>query len=227
MNRISWVVSGVVTLLLLSAYGVKGYFLSETRGSRSVIQSPIKDRNPAKVNQHTIDSAVSILKSGDILLRTGLGADSYMLAKMNQKDKTYSHCGIVLIENGYPFVYHAIGGEDNPDQRLRRDSASVFLSPLHNEGFGIVAFEFNNDEVHNLGEVVKEFYKARPKFDMNFDLKTDDALYCSEFVYKALNRAVGDTAYIKTTRALGKTFVGIDDLFTNEHAHMVWRLKFM
>src|SRR5580658_5406725 len=48
-------------------------------------------------NQHLVDTAVSLLKSGYIVLRTGSGADSYMLAQMNQKDKTYSHCGIVMI----------------------------------------------------------------------------------------------------------------------------------
>jgi hypothetical protein len=103
-----------------------------------------------------------------------------------------------------PFVYHAIGGEDNPDQRLRRDSAHVFLSPQHNEGFGIVDFGLNKEETQKLWEVVHQFYKARPKFDMNFDLKTDDALYCSEFVCKSLNRAMNDTAYIKATTCTRK-----------------------
>jgi hypothetical protein len=55
-----------------------------------VVQHPVKDINKhaAQYNQHAIDSAVSILRSGNILLRTGLGADSYMFAQMNHKDKT-------------------------------------------------------------------------------------------------------------------------------------------
>ena len=220
---------GVVALLLLSAYGVSGYFLTKTERAIPVVQLPVNDINShaAKCNRHAIDSAVSILRSGNVLLRTGLGADSYMFAQMNRKDKTYSHCGIVMVENGFPFVYHAIGGEDNPDQRLRRDSAHVFLSPLHNQGFGVVAFDFKKEETRKLVEVVHQFYKARPKFDMNFDLNTDDALYCSEFVYKSLTKATADAAFIKATTALGKTYIGIDDLFINDHAHMVWRLKFM
>jgi hypothetical protein len=177
-------------------------------------------------NQHLIDSAISLIRSGDIVLRTGLGADSHMLACMNRKDKTYSHCGIVMVENGYPFVYHCIGGEDNPDERLRRDSAALFFSPLHNKGFAIVSYNYDRLAVTRLMEVVHTYYKQRPRFDLKFDLSTDDRLYCSEFVYKAVNKALNDPGFIKTTAFLGRTFVAIDNLFINDHAHFVWQAQF-
>lgn len=177
-------------------------------------------------NKHLVDTAVSLLKTGYIVLRTGLGADSYLLAQMNRKDKTFSHCGIVMVEQGYPFVYHSIGGEDNPDERLRRDSASFFFSPLHNEGLAVIQYDYEADKITELQKVVYQYYKERPKFDLKFDLKTDDKLYCAEFVYKAVNKATNDPLYIKTTSVLGCTFVGIDDLFVNPHAHVVWKTKF-
>ncbi len=179
-----------------------------------------------KENKHALDSAISLLKSGNIVLRSGLGAISQMLAQMNQKDKSYSHCGIVIIENGYPFVYHAIGGEDNPDERLRRDSANRFFSPLNNEGIAAVSYDFDDNVTETLKSIVWQYYKARPKFDMKFDMATDDALYCSEFVYKCLNKATCDTSFISPTHAIGHTFVGIDDLFMNGHARFVCRMKF-
>ena len=61
---------------------------------------------------------------------------------------------------------------------------------------------------------------------MKFDLNTDDERNCAEFVYKAVNSATGNSAYIKPTTVLGYTFVGIDDLFVNEHAHIIWRIKY-
>jgi len=179
-----------------------------------------------RYNKRLIDTAISLLKSGYIVLRTGKGADSYLLAQMNQTDKTYSHCGIVMIEHGYPFVYHSIGGEDNPDERLRRDSAGFFFSPLHNDGLAVVRYDYDDDKVNTLRQVVGQYYKERPKFDMKFDLKTDDKLYCAEFVYKAVNKATHDPAYIRPTTVLGCTFVGIDNLFVNAHAHMIWKTKF-
>ncbi len=156
----------------------------------------------------------------------GLGADSYLLSQMNRKNKAYSHCGIVMIENGYPFVYHSIGGEDNPDERLRRDSASFFFSPKHNTSIAIMHYDYSDDRIAALRQIVSRYYKEKPKFDMKFDLKTDDRIYCAEFIYKAVNKAMNDTSYIKTTSFLGYTFVGIDDLFINPHAHIIWQKKF-
>jgi hypothetical protein len=177
-------------------------------------------------NKQLVDSAVSLLKPGYIVLRMGLGADSHMLAQMNRKNKTYSHCGIVMIENGYPFVYHSIGGEDNPDERLRRDSACFFFSPAHNSRIAIVQYDLDAREIDQLKKVVNDYYRQRPRFDMKFDLKTDDFLYCAEFVYKAVNKATNNPSYIGTTSYLGYTFVGIDNIFINTHAHLLWENQF-
>lgn len=177
-------------------------------------------------NRKEIDSCIRILHTGDLVLRTGIDASSYILSRMNLRDKTYSHCGLVVVEHGYPFVYHSIGGEDNPDACLRRDSASFFFSPRNNFGFGIARYDMNAVQVDSMKSVVYRFYKEKKKFDLDFDLKTDDKLYCAEFVYKALNIATKDTAYIKAISFIGHSYVGVDNLFMNPHAHMICRVKF-
>ena len=187
---------------------------------------PVVNTGSNTLNLHLVDTAVTLLRSGYIVLRMGLGADSRLLAQMNRKDKSFSHCGIVMIENGYPFVYHSIGGENNPDARLRRDSAKFFFSPVHNTAIAIVRYDLDSPKLEELGKVVRAYYKRRPKFDMKFDLNTDDKLYCSEFVSKALNKAARDTTYIGTTSVAGLRFVGIDNLFVTPHAHIVWQTVF-
>ncbi len=194
--------------------------------AKPITFDPISIKTGDLLNKKIVDTAISLLKKGNVVLRMGLGADSRILAQMNQKNKTYSHCGIVMIEHGYPFVYHSIGGEDNPDERLRRDSAKFFFSPRHNTALAIVQYDLSRNDLIELEKVVHNYYLQRPKFDMKFDLKTDDKLYCAEFVYKAVNKAVNDTNYITTTTAVGYRFVGIDDLFVNPHAHIVWQSAF-
>src|SRR5690242_7336171 len=109
-------------------------------------QSPRRfSDNPA--NARLVDSAICLLRSGDIALRTGTDIISVMLRGMNLRDKAYSHCGIVMIEDGYPFVYHSIGGEDDPDARLARDSAKAFFLPGPNERLGIVRLSLNAAQI--------------------------------------------------------------------------------
>jgi Permuted papain-like amidase enzyme, YaeF/YiiX, C92 family len=232
-RRTAILLLGVGTLVLISVMLVRGWFFVKDRGGSQYSLAgnepgvdPNAIRNANIQNRHIVDTAVSLVRSGDIVLRRGLGADSYMLAEMNRKDKSYSHCGIVMVENGYPFVYHSIGGEDNPDERLRRDSSNFFFSPLHNTDIAIIRYDYSNEKIEELRQVVYDYYKQRPKFDLAFDLKTDDELYCAEFIYKAVNKVMKDSLYIRTTSVVGLTFVGIDDLFLNEHAHIVWQIKF-
>ncbi len=201
------------------------YSCHQPQPKPTAIEGAVK-KEADTINKHLVDTAVSLLRSGYIVLRMGLGADSRLLAQMNRKNKSYSHCGIVMVENGYPFVYHSIGGENNPDERLRRDSANFFFSPVYNTAIAVVRYDLDPGRLGELGNIVREYYKRRPKFDMKFDLRTDDKLYCSEFVFKAVNKAAHDTAYIGTTSVAGLRFVGTDNLFVNPHAHMVWQTAF-
>jgi hypothetical protein len=149
-----------------------------------------------------------------------------MLRQMNLTNKTYSHCGIVMIENGYPFVYHSIGGEDNPDSHLRRDSAAVFFSPVDNERLGIARLDLSPTQVNTLRTITSRYYASGVPFDMDFDLSTDDKLYCAEFVYKAVREATADTAYFGITRLLKRTYVGVDNLYDARHAKIVCDVRY-
>lgn len=177
-------------------------------------------------NRRVADSCVGLLKQGDIVVRKGNDVTSEMLCLMNATDKSYSHCGIVLMEDGYPFVYHSIGGEDNPDARLRRDSANFWFSPANNLSFGIVRTDMPDSKQDSLYAIVRRYYKQQIKFDIKFDLATEDRFYCAEFVYKAFNRATGDSTYLQPITFLGHTFIGIDNLYLNPHAGFVCQIRF-
>ena len=173
-----------------------------------------------------LGDGLSMLRSGDVVLRSGIGPDSYILSRFNTRDKTYSHCGIVMIESGHPFVYHSIGGEDNPDERLRRDSAELFFTPRYCRGVAIVRYDYDSMHINRLRDIVHDYFAIRPRFDMKFDLETDSTLYCAEFVYKALNKAMNDTGYIQTSVGMGRRYVGVDDLFINPHCRIVWKVAY-
>lgn len=179
-----------------------------------------------KRNLRAMDTAIAVLKTGDVVLRAGIGPFSYMLANLNLKDKSYSHCGVVVIENGYPFVYHCIGGEDNADECLRRDSVSFFFAPSRNMGFAVVRYDMEPATIKSLTDIVHQYYQLRPLFDPKFDLHTDHELYCSEFVYKAIIKAVKDTAYLTKSYGYERVFIGIDDLYLNPHAHFVSKVNY-
>lgn len=222
--RISLIyVAGLLLILVVAAFALRAANVYPLYVRATEL--PLKRQNNP-YNQRLVDSGVGMLRTGDLVIRMGADMTSYMFSQMNQTDKTYSHCGLVVVEDGVPFVYHAIGGEDNPDQILRKDSASFWFSPANNLGFGIARLALDSSGVGALTSVIHRMYREKRKFDMDFDLRTDDRLYCAEFVYKALNQATRNSAFIKPVTVLGYTFVGVDNLFLSPHAKLVCQLRF-
>lgn len=160
-----------------------------------------------------IDSAKTIIRTGDLIVRTGNDFTSESLRSLNQRDKTYSHCGIASIENDTLFVYHALGGDFNPDQKIRRDPFEIFAEPHSNRGIGIYRFQLSDAEIERLMVTVKKLHQMGIMFDMKFDLASNDRMYCAEFAYKSY--LMGTNGKLQfTTSHLGKfEFIGVDDLF--------------
>ena len=167
------------------------------------------------------------VQSGDLVTRTGQDFTSEAMRLLSSKDRTYSHCGIASWEHDSLFVYHAIGGEFNPDQQLRRDPFVLFCNPYENRGFGIFRYDLPPQERTSLINVVHSLYRKKIRFDMQFDLATDDRMYCSEFVYKAIKWASNNRIVFRTTTLNHICFIAIDNLILNPQCVQVKRIRYL
>jgi Permuted papain-like amidase enzyme, YaeF/YiiX, C92 family len=174
----------------------------------------------------TIYSNKKMVKQGDLIVRTGRDFASEIMRQLSARDKTYSHCGIASIEHDSVFVYHSIGGEWNPDQKLRRDPFEIFCNPFENRGFGIFRYSLNPEENAGLRTVVQKFYTQGIMFDMQFDLASDERMYCTEFVYKAVEMASHRKIGLSTTTLNHIKFVTPDNLFMNSACIEIKRVIF-
>lgn len=166
------------------------------------------------------------IRTGDLVTRTGNDFTSETFRKMNQRDPTYSHCGIASIENDTVFIYHALGGEWNPDQKIRRDPFPVFAEPYNNKGIGLFHFSIDDKLANDILSFTKSLYDRGVMFDLSFDLQSDDRMYCAEFIYKCY--AVGSRNALSFNRSFIQSFefVGVDDLFLQEQCQPVHKLVY-
>jgi len=134
------------------------------------------------------DSIGRLLQPGDLVFRRGNDFASLTFANMNREDRRFSHVGIIQIINGTPMVYHALGGSFNPNQKILLEPLSRFIAPYENRSFGIYRLTTPAPKLL-LTRILDSIYKAEVPFDLNFDLETDNRLYCSEFVYKVFKRS--------------------------------------
>ena len=160
-----------------------------------------------------ISTIKKTITTGDLILRTGNDFTSEGLRSLNQRDQTYSHCGIASLENDSLFVYHALGGEWNPDQKIRRDPIEIFAEPYSNRGMGVYRFALSQPEIKTLMITVKKLREMGIMFDMKFDLQSNDHMYCAEFVYKCYLMGTNGKLQFNTSHIGKFAFIGVDDLF--------------
>lgn len=202
-------------------------FIFLSCGSRQKKQAPAAD--PAKIaaNYQSIHQLRPLLQSGDMIFRNGNDEVSRAARSFNRKDTSYSHCGLLFIENDSVFVYHALGGVYNPSQKLLRQPLDSFCNPAENNAVGIYRYPLTGMQLGKLQQTVQGYYRAGVKFDLYFNYQSDDRMYCAEFVFKSLNKAVDSilTSYVRTdTIPFGIT---TDDLFLHPATLLVKKEKFI
>jgi Permuted papain-like amidase enzyme, YaeF/YiiX, C92 family len=187
-----------------------------------------------------IKEGQSLLKEGDLVVRLNRDPVSQYIKNFNQHDKSFSHSGIVLYENGYPYVFHILNGEGSVDNKLRKDSLSCFCDPGKNITYGIFRYDINADEIKKLKDCINKWHAQGIQFDFSFNLKSDDSMYCSEMISKALAAATNKRILLKqatltTDQAalfsaythLPLTYtsklqvIPIDALYTNPFCHLI------
>jgi hypothetical protein len=180
--------------------------------SAKAIKDSLQFEKNVAVTKNELISFKQKIKRGDIITRTGNDFTSQSLKSLNQRDKTFSHCGIANIENDSLFIYHAIGGEFNPNQQIKRESFEIFTSPYDNNAIGIFRFDIAKQLNEKIIKQAQSFYHKKIIFDLDFNLKTDDKMYCAEFIYKIFLVASDSTIQFHHSFIKDFEFVGVDDI---------------
>jgi hypothetical protein len=73
---------------------------------------------------------------------------------------------------------------------------------------------------------VIQWYKSGLKFDMDFNLNTNERMYCSEMVGKAFKLAAGNRDSISPLTINGFSFLPIERIFRKEGTREILRLEY-
>jgi hypothetical protein len=177
-------------------------------------------------NKVHADSSLKLAKNGDLVLRAGSDEVSALFKRSNSHDKSYSHAGIVFIENGCPMVYNCIGNAENPHQVLQRDSLLAYIDPKNNTGFAIYRFSLSSKQMEKLHDIAVQYFKEARRFDPNFNLGTDSLLYCTEFVYKALIETTGKKDYFPISEVNNFDYVAPDNLYSRKDMKLICKIGY-
>lgn len=138
-----------------------------------------------------VNAVKDSIREGDLVLRCGNDLTSASLRDFSQQEKLYSHSGIALMNKGIMYIYSNMAGDINPDEIMRRDNVDSFLTPVNNIAIGVYRYDFTTEELQKLKTIVVDHYTNKLQFDMNFDLSTENKMYCAEMIAKSVEHATG------------------------------------
>lgn len=151
-----------------------------------------------------------------------------MAANFSEGENRYSQAGIAYKEGKDVYVIHSEEDEEGHNG-VFKERLESFLdnSPIW------AIYHYRLDEKSRKEIVAKaiRYLLKKIKFDNDFDLKDDRKMYCTEFIYKVVNRTLNKEIIHAGKRFMGRIFVTISDLYENNYAllvqssHKKWRIK--
>ena len=210
-----------IILIYLSALSLAALFSSwqYLSGNRAM--------NNAKAIMHVeeISNLWGIVQSGDIVFRLGHGFMSESLRKFSLKDSRYSHAGMISVENGRPVVYHLLGGESSASV-IKRESLENFWSKDEAASFAVYRTSLSEARKKSVDSLNQYYFGIKLPYDSRFDLTTDSAMYCTEYVYKVLSKATEGNIFISSSILSEYTYIACDDIYLSLSMHKVFSFAY-
>ncbi len=174
-----------------------------------------------KINSQVIPD--SMFRTGDLIFRDGRGFISAAFRKLSLSDPRYSHAGIIHIEKGKLFVFHLLGGEANKNNKMRKELLSNFCSPIQSNSFAVYRTDQNGKSIDSLAEY---FFRKKVEFDSEFNLETDNKMYCTELLYKILKRVSGQDNFLPLTTLSGVKYEACDNIYLSHHSKKIYSINY-
>ncbi|MEO6405701.1 MAG: YiiX/YebB-like N1pC/P60 family cysteine hydrolase [Ferruginibacter sp.] len=179
-----------------------------------------------------LQTGEELLKEGDIVVRMNHDPFSEFIRYFNKKDKRFSHAGIVIRDGKQLMICHMASEEGNPMKLMLKQKLAQFADPHHNYGYAIYRYTFTEPELDSMRRLLNYWCRLPVHFDTAFNLASDNELYCSEMVQKAILKSTQNRIKISSTslnsleaNALrsyykiplkpGMQIIAIDDLYVN------------
>lgn len=197
-------------------------------------------------NDSLLQEAREIIQPGDLVLRTGTDYASEQIKALSKQDATYSHSGIAYVDSGKVYICHVETDPLHVQNKVRKEPLDSFCNPAKNLGFAVARYSLSDVEKRQLLTYLDRQIQEQIPFDLQFDLATDDKLYCSEMIYKGLALATGQRVQIAPTymtdrnkfklikrhlkltesEIVKRQFIPIDHLFLNPWCTVIKRYPF-
>ena len=189
-----------------------------------------KDSKDLLHNTKLISDDLDLFQDGDLIFRSGKGIFSDFFKSVGTRKSPYSHVGIICRHGGEVFVIHTEANELTGKGHAKIDALNIFLNDSNASASCIYRLKkAANYYGKKSAGIAIQFAKDKIPFDLNFDISTQDKLYCTELVWLAFKKAgidiVDSPSSITVPFLKSKTIITIPDILDSGKFEKISKLK--
>ncbi|MCG8576021.1 MAG: hypothetical protein MI810_14120 [Flavobacteriales bacterium] len=175
---------------------------------------------PPSLPDHVYDE----LQEGDVIIRKGNGPLSYHL--MNNTKEDYSHCGVLVKEEGEWTIIHTIGGTSSEDaiDGMQTQSLKEFVMNAADSMLYICRPIFVDSAGPKIKERAYYYLDQEIPFDHRFSVFTTDEFYCTELLFYIF-RDVGGKKIFDIQKKHKSYMLMFSTFFNEENFEPIFHLK--
>ena len=157
--------------------------------------------------------------SGDIILRESHGMLGELFKSFSLNERKFSHAGFINSVNGEICVSHFT----DEQKGVVCEKLSVFISKDKCKSFAIFRPKYSISQSMSIKQIINDPGNRLIPFDSKFDLSSDDAMYCTEWVYKCLIKV---DIHTPLTQSKGGVYIAPDNLYINNLVKKIYEASY-
>lgn len=155
------------------------------------------------------EEEISLLRSGDILLRRGHGFVSSVINELFHTGYNLSHCALLYNDKGQWKVIHSVSSELSEADGVQSETLEKFVRESVPGTLIVVRLSRPTLDPEQPLIFAKRYLERHIPFDHRFDLKDTTEIYCTELIYLTYLRAYGTDLFAKRLATDHPEFLGL------------------
>lgn len=158
-------------------------------------------------------------QDGDLILRRGEGIFSDIARHFYSTEKRFSHVGIIITIRQHPYVIHSIHEEAKGHNGVVIEALQHYLQDI--KDWAVYRLKLSREQQSSMATIALDYAQQQIPFDPYFDLSTQNALYCTEFIWQVTNRAAQPNPVFLSTTESDIPFISIENIYKNSKAYLI------
>lgn len=198
-------------LFLFAFIAFKAFFYFDRKSEAEQVRT---HKSTTRLNAEEL----AAIKEGDFILRRGFGFFSDFISKeLNDSLIDVTHAGIIVKKNDSLFVIHSLSSDVTNIDGMQIQPLQQFLSYSHPKKIIVTRLKSANDSIgKKIAERAFSYLSKQTPFDHKGNFDDDSELYCTEMIWKILEKDLNCVQLPKEFETRKKFFYSMTPLYSTE-----------